>query len=325
VVPGHHVYATHENAPVPLNGSQCGHNTPFPGPVTLPRAFTGSSVGAALVSAAAARTQAARLSSGKQPLDALSLGRLLYLTGQDLCRQTPAGIPTRRLDVGRLDHALAKCEDLVACAESITAADPIPQNLAHDCRHDLSDCGLERLDGTGALIPSCGPQQNSVLWDPSYSPNACTTDQNTTHFEDADACVGTCPFADGSTKELLGSLGPQPSDPTCPDCQLNVYAALDSFDLIAELNGSFPPGTDFSSPYLVIEGKVSGSTVKVYLDLTTISAPSSWMPGASLVVSGTLDGVPQYDWYQTRAFLSLVVEQPEKVPVKDVSPVRLKL
>lgn len=327
VAPGQHVYASHPNAPqtpVPT-GLQCGATTPFPSAVTLPKAFSGSSVGAALVSAAAARVQAHQLADGEAPYRWNELARLLYLTGEDLCRPTPAGAPVRRLNVRRLDAALESgcAPSLVACGAALGGAEPIPPNLRDACRFELAECGLERLGFWGNLIESCSPPV-SVDWPGSYASPVCSTKEGPTLFQDAASCGGACPFELEPDRKVLGPVGPQPDDPTCPDCMVYTSESKNSFHLIVELNKDLPPGTTLSNPILVFQGPHASTNAKTtyYLDLLTISDASAWVPGAFQEIAGTLDGAPGLDWSATKAALVMKVEHPDTLASKDVSPLR---
>lgn len=330
VAPGQHVYATHPNATPTSSPTapQCGATTAFPPPVTLPRAYSGSSVGAALVSAAAARAQASRIASGDPAFDWDTLARLLYLTGEDLCRTTPAGVPVRRLNVARLDQTLSDpaCAPLATCAGALASAETIPAGLLQACKSELAACRLERLDSAGNLIPICPGPQTAVEWPATYASPVCFEKSGPTLFQDAAACGGACPFEAGTDRKLVGSLGPQPDDPTCPDCLVYAYGAKNAFDLIVELNPNFPPGTTFSSPFLVFKGtNLSTQTAATfYLDLLSLSEASSWTPGANLKLEGTLDGMPAFDWEDTKAVLTVMVQQPGMTSAKDVSALRLK-
>lgn len=324
VAPGQHVYAAHPNAPATASQTtvQCGSTAAFPAPVTLPRAFTGSSVGAALVSAAAARAQATRLSLGLSPLDGKTLARVLYLTADRVGRLNASGAPVRRLNVARLDDTLAsrQCQAVITCAASNGAPEQLPATLVEDCKYALADCGLERLDGAGNLITPQLRTWDPVSWTETYGSPVCTQEAEDTQFTAASSCAGLCPFEDGVGRNLLGSLGPQPHDPTCPDCKAVLNPPQNSFDLGLELSGQFPLGTSFSSPFLVLDDPTTNS--KVYLDLSTLAESAAWAPGAYLELQGSLDGATGFDWSTTSAHLAIDVYQDGKLQGTDYSPLR---
>lgn len=330
VAPGQLVYASLPgSAPqTPVETTpQCGATSIFPPQITLPRAFTGTSVSAVMVSAAAARAQYSRLRAGLDAFNGDTLARLLYLTGRNVCRVTPDNVAVRRLDVGRLDSALTlpACRPLIACAQSFVSAEPLPSTLLNSCRQQLASCGLEQLSNSGTLIPNCPSRLARVPWPASYSSPRCSEHTASTTFLDAALCGSACPFADDAHRSLVGSLGPTPNVPACPDCPGIVHRSAGTWSLRAELSADYPVNTGFGKPFLIFQGpELATGTVKTfYVDLTTVSPISVWVPGAYLHLNGTLTGAPNFDWSATSAKLSLSISIPGAVTAKDISALRL--
>jgi hypothetical protein len=330
VAPGQHVYAHLPGAAQPTEAQtaiQCDSNTAIPPPVTLARAFTGTSVSSILVAAAAARAQAQRVIFGATPFNGETLARLLYLTGKAVCRNTQNGTPVRRLDVARLDRALSRtyCQPLLTCAQSQVSADLIFPSLLDNCRAQLAACGLEQLSGGGSIITTCNLKDDRVPWPKSYTSPICSDTSAQTTFFDAASCGSTCPFADGPYRTLLGSLGPSPDRPACPDCPTIVHAPTGSWKLTVELSNEYAVGTTFTNPYLILEGpdKVTGILRTYAVGLLSVSTASQWKPGAYFRMQGTMDNLPDFKWTQTKAMLSLTIAVPGVLPGKDVSALRL--
>lgn len=283
VAPGQHVIAT---LPVPSSPLACVSGSSFPPPVRMPSSFSGSSVAAVSVAAAAARAQAARITRSLEPLSATSLERLLYLTGEDVCRFTPDGARVRRLHVGRLDHALGedRCAPLVACAQAQAGLDA---GLVATCGEALVGCGLEPGDHLGNPLPGCIPEEGHALTIPERGSSLSCTTQRSAQVAPmlASACGSSCPDDGRRDPHLIGSFGPQPNVPTCPWCS----AELSKFPIVRvvlklDLNPDFAPSTTLSNPWLRLEGsKLSdGTPQKIYIDLSLWTSGGDWQPGAHL-------------------------------------------
>ena len=332
VAPGTHVYVSHPLAPSPpsTGAPECGSTSAFPPQVTLPRAFSGSSVGSAFISAAAARIQAARIQANRTPLDAVTLARILYLTGRSLCRLNPDGVLVRRLDIGRAEEAVVseKCSlSLLACAAN--ASDEwISAGLLEHCKNALVSCRLEMIDKkTDALLPNCVPQEEGLTWPSDYTPLTCKVYTAPATFEDVATCGSLCPFETAPLQGLVGSLGPQPGGPTCPDCQMQLNLPAGTYNLIVELSTDFPLGTTFSSPYLAIQGPVGAQTMASFVNLLTMTLPSDWAPGMAFQVSGPFASLPAFEWPETQVGLIVKVQQGDLLQesVENFSSVRLEV
>jgi hypothetical protein len=329
VTPGQHVSVADPVVASPPPSSTCGASV-YPAPLSLPASITGSSVGAVLTSAAAARAQGARIAAQRPTLSSKALARVLYLSGNALCRATPAGVPVRRLDVARLDQAVATCEPLLVCAAQFPSLTSIAPDLLVACKNELASCGLERLDTAGNLIPNCPTQDPPIAWDPTYASPTCVASTGSFSFANAANCSGTCPFESVGYHALFGSLGPEPGDPACPDCELVLNMSLPSaptFTFYAELSDKFPAGTTFSQPYLVFNGPDAATQAPktYYSNLLNVSSAASWKPGAYLKLDGPLTGAPNLNWSKTKATLSVLVTAPGGASSKDVSALRLVL
>ncbi|MEM9192990.1 MAG: S8/S53 family peptidase [Myxococcota bacterium] len=332
VAPGVHVYADHPllsgtpSAPLCLPGTSS-----FPVPVEFPKTFTGSSVSAALVSAAAARVQTHQASLGSETFNQTSLARLIYLTGDAVCdRGTPLssafGAPVRRLNVARLTHALRteECRSLVDCARADLGEDPIPPNLVTQCELALVQCGLGRYNDDETFNPGCGNHED-IDWPSGYGPAVCASSLESTPFGDANSCgSGGCPYEAQPFPTAIGSLGPQPGDGGCPECALEVVSAA-LVRLRLEINHEFPSNTIFSNPYLYVRASLLGQSSygKFFAPLPNIEG--SIHPGAYLEVTVPINGVPgTIDWGTAQAQLIMEYEIDGSMPAMDYSPLRIE-
>lgn len=323
VAPGEHVMVDAAGA---ASAPMCSAGQSFPPPVTLPASLSGSSVAAALVSGAAARAQEARLAARRAPLSQPALSRLLYLTGRGLCRATAAGAPVRELHVGRLDLALSAsaCEELVVCAEQTTASGVA---LLQACAPGLVACGLEASDGQGGLAPCAAPGPTALAPPTNYQPAACALSRTAAAVAvPRAACAPACPDDAGQSPSLLGSIGPQPSEGGCPWCTLELGPSPGEVMVgLFELNPAFEPTTTIADPWLVISGQTqsSGQPTTYYVDLSTVTSPAEWYPGAALKL--TLDaGALDLDPFSAKASLQVTLQTPDaKYPATDVSGLKV--
>jgi hypothetical protein len=336
VAPGQHVYATSPYAPEMTSGSACGEGPSLSEFEALPRAFTGSSVSAALVSAAAARVQDQRLANGEPALGRETLERLLYLTGRDLCRINRSFIPVRILDIDRLDYAVANCPSVVGCADEFITNPPITTETVLDCATHLAACGLEDVNGSGDLVPSCAsPRNDPVSWPGAYieARGVCTVvvDETllTQPWTAASSCSGVCPHEDGPQRSLVGSFGPQPISPICPDCPaFFLNDPPDSIQLKLDLSRDFEPGTKVTEPFLVVTGfnPNSNQVEDFYFELPDDPSVGEWAPGEHLDI---LVGVADLDieWSMPEAIkatLVVTLDSPNaKHASKDYSALRV--
>lgn len=328
VAPGQHVYAAHPNAlQTPVAPTCGGSNTVFPAEPHLPASMTGSSVGSAMVAAAAARVQSRRLAQGRLPLRWNTLARVMYFAGDALCRNTPAGVPVRRLNVARLDRLItsAICEPLVTCAANDPSIEPIRSDLLVHCKQELAACGLETLDENDNLVVECNQAPVSVSWPANYRTEAvqCSEDTQPGAFQDAANCPPQgCPFEEGIHRSLIGSLGPQPNEGGCLDCNLAVSYNSSDITLNAELNPDFDGGTWFENPILILDGlDLQGIKATHYFPIDLKG--SVWNPGGSYKIE--ISNAPAMDWAKTLPLLDLTVVPPDDNPSNDVSPLRLEI
>ncbi|MEQ8277055.1 MAG: S8 family serine peptidase [Deltaproteobacteria bacterium] len=325
VAPGQHVYAADEAAPLTSTAPVCGGaSMAFPPTVTLPVALTGTSVSSVLVSAAAARAQAALMAAGGVPLKRTPLARLIYLTGRPVCRNTAEGTPVRMLDVARLDAAIANCPSLVQCAAAVPSSNEsiIDKWTLAECSIEIAACSA--LGGT----PPC-TQPTSVEWPSAYMNTraVCKLDVIDEPLKLVSSCTPNCPFNNGRDRALVGSLGPQPGSPLCPDCPALIDAQAPAAHLVLELEDTYEPETTLANPFLLISGPhpTTGHVQKFHIDLSKDTPPHIWVPGAHLELTVSLDG-PQIDWGQVDAIdaaLVVGVTPPGGKASTDYSPLRV--
>jgi hypothetical protein len=337
VAPGDHIYVDAPAAPPTASFPACDV-VPYPPAVTLPAVFTGSSVGSALVAATAARVQDFRVYARKPAFRADVLARLMYLGGETLCSggvprltATPDGdAVVRRLHVGRVEHLVgaAECSPLLTCAESAASF----ASVLDACRHELATCGLETLDlATDTLQLQCAPAASPVSWPTGYSAPICPAggafDASHAVIEATGCqslpagCYGGEPY-----RALLGSLGPQPTDPGCGECLAQVSAGAAAATLYLELNAALKPGTTFKKKYLEFIGwdLVAGAKKTYYTSLDNPFTDAKWFPGASLVVSAAAPTT--LDWAGTKITLIMTVNDGStSTPALDYSPLRVDI
>ncbi|MEQ9503147.1 MAG: S8 family serine peptidase [Deltaproteobacteria bacterium] len=319
VAPGQHVYAANSAAHGMPMDPICGAGGTNDYLDALPRAFTGSSVSAALVAGAAARAQHQRLMQGDAPLTRLALARVLYLTGRDLCRSTAAGVPVRMLAVDRLDHALRSCPALVACAQNIVGTEPIPAGTLAACATEVQACGF----APACTTPS---RPGPITWDPNYTSKriVCGDATATAPWQDVSACGAQCPFESHPERTAIGSLGPQPMVPLCPDCPAQFEPGKIVMSL--ELTADGDPKTAIENPYLVLNGPplVNGKPTEEYIALPT--APDvDWALGNHLDIEVDLNGssIDFSNLDDVKAGLVVNITEPDAKTVTDFSAIDL--
>ncbi|MEZ4467238.1 MAG: S8/S53 family peptidase [bacterium] len=314
LAPAQHVYVDHvpgtgdgiAGFDRPGEGAQCGGASPDYPPLKLPAAFTGTSVAAALVTGAAARTWAG-LRGRVAPLPSAEvLARLIHLTGVSVCdaanRARPSdrtGLAARLLAVDRLDAVLEPRGDddlglqrLTACLEQTGSGAMLSSMAAQGCAGLLQ----ELLASSNVRRPACQAGLEPVGWPASYVDDgftACPGNEpaRATAFEaeDADACDGLCPFEEEALRDLAGRGGPQPGEEGCPECTMLgrlANAKVIAVDLLLELYGGYLAGTSFQAPYLVVDCPAGTGTKTRFISLGEHTNVDAWKPGASVVIQG---------------------------------------
>lgn len=294
VAPADHVYAEIPGVP-----SSSAVNCPAAigvRAVQSPQVFSGSSVAAALVSAAVARAHDLYLGTGALQLSTAQVEKLLYLTGQSLCRATDDNIPVRRLSLNRLERAFAVTgcvPDLLACS---SAGIEVDASTLSNCAAVLQSCGLEPSN-------TCPLDLRGISW--SAVP-ASSCDGNYSINPPLQACTpALCPDISAPNRVLIGGTGPQPNTGGCPDC---LFARGNTaWTLYAELGSGFPIGTSFADPYVEVIG--SNDAVSI-VKLVPMTPASSWVPGAKLKVIIPLSTLnPVGTVKQIRARLVMTMQQ----------------
>jgi hypothetical protein len=271
VAPSDHVYAIIPGVPA-NSADNCPANIGVRG-VESPQVFSGSSVSTALVSAAAARAQELRLGSRQNALSSSQIEKLLYLTGEALCRTNGDGTPIRRLHVGRLESIFQTPN----CVASLLTCSAAGQEVGSTT---LSSCttAVETTCALGPAAGTCPLDQEALSW-PSLPATACDGDFNITPL--LEACNPTlCPVQTQPNRMLLGGTGPQPNTGGCPDCLLSQSATAWTFH--AELSSNFPLGTSFEDP--VIEFIAPNGEISL-IKLIPLTPASAWFPGAKLKIT----------------------------------------
>lgn len=314
VAPGERVYAFRPGLPAQEGGLRCQTHVGLGEYYESPHALTGSSVSAALVAGAAVRAQGIRMGRAEAPLRAAALERLLYLTGEPLCRTTSNGTPVRRLSVARLERALTLCPSLVTCAASGARVTP---STVNECASALTACGF----GSSPIAPVCPPRgpADRLAWAPGYHAHVAScagpgsvcggVEPGCVLGNQAPTTIGGPPtVSDQST----GILGPQPDQPTCPDCKMVLSPTDVTFHL--ELSAGYEPGTQFYDPQVIVTNEY-GDTLEGGLVLERYTNPLDWAPGKAIVLRvplAELSGIPTHlDAYRNvKARLDVTVRTP---------------
>ncbi|MFO0722770.1 MAG: S8/S53 family peptidase [Myxococcota bacterium] len=301
--PGDHVYA--QIPGVPSNSSRVCPATVGVRGVESPQVFSGSSVAAALVTGALARAQEANLAAGHSALSSQQLRSLAYLTGDPTCGAAWDNSSGYRLNVERLDAALANgacVSGLLGC----TAQTP------WECAAQITACNLPHP----LQCPRAAP--TPVGW-PSAPGNACDAQVVTATTVTGSTCTGNaCPYMSPPNRVLSGSSGPQPTSPGCLDCL--VQCSHYQWILSAQLNSSYPAGTDLSNPVLV----VNNNGLKRYVNLLNFTDAAAWHPGAFVQVilpENALGPLTTCPTVTGELVLKITIN---KVSGTDYSPLRVK-
>lgn len=324
VAPGQHVYVSHPAAAAAFGAPICVNGGESPAQVRMPMALTGSSVPAAMISAAAARAQSLRIDNALTPLTWDGLARALYVSGRGLCRDS-GRLEVRQLDVARLEHTVTSCEPLIGCLEGLTGAATIPDGIMTSCAAQIGACGLEPVDRTGNIVRTCAPPPTtSVPWPASYADTlvACGPSDGRDLF-DISTCGAMCPFELLPYRTLLGKIGPQPNSGSCPDCRLRVTPELAIAQPIAEINPLLPSGSYVVDPYLLITGFDSAGTP--FTKFAAINQMGQvWKPGQVYKPSVPL-GELDIDWDTASSKLVGTLHTPGSSPGQDAAPLTLEV
>lgn len=331
VAPAEHVYVWHPAAaPHPVQPI-CSGGQPAPA-IALPAAFTGSSVSAALVAGAAAFVQDARLASQQAPLSQDTLTRLLYLTGEPVCRTNTDGLSVRRLSMRRLQRALktTSCQALLACAAEPSFPALTPATLA-SCGPALAACGLAEAPGSEAITCARIALGAELGWAAGYDAPVCATaslDDPSPAPSGADPVLcpsGVCPFASLPDRTLVGTLGPLPGDPFCPDCLLVRDTSAGTLTLHGEVEQGLKADTEVLAAWLVVEWKDAAGTLQsAFVPLEGVEL-KEWTPGATFTVSLPASKLDFVSWPSAKAELAVdLVSSANPLPASDVSPLRIK-
>lgn len=338
VAPGEHVYVSGSFAGLTRwedAGDQCVP-APAPGNTTLrlPAVFSGTSTSTALVSAVAARAYghlALRSRAGEDvPLPSGKvMTRLLYAVGEDLCRETQAGLPVRMLSAGRAEDVLQGCSPkglrkTFTCLERADSPKVIlGAGSATACASILRDaCDLPPLN-------QCRVPGEPVTWSQAteqhYDECAPLSEgEGQDHWTVCEAEDG-CLDPDELDRASLGAVGPQPFLPLCPECTLRTHSHEDRvryFDMSMQISEDFPEGTVLSNPKLML--KVDGQ-IQV-ISLASFTDTSTWRPGASISIGDipALEGGISLESLSL-AVLSTRISQFDRRSATDYSPLRISV
>ncbi|MFN3198494.1 MAG: hypothetical protein ACE366_08770 [Bradymonadia bacterium] len=266
----------------------------------LPAVFTGTSVATALVTAAASRLYG-HLGVRRDQGDTFDLpsghvmSRLLYITGEGLCRETGDGTPVRQVSLARAEALVSECDarflpKIFRCLDEAAGPEVFAnRDLIQACSRLIE--GLCRIEMTQDR--SCEPSEITVDWSDEMTSahNRCLDGQEVTPPESAPGPDAWLPCEDGVCagrfdwdRVTLGRLGPQPGGELCPACN-GVVATNDRddsirFSLDLWLSRAYPEETIITDPklYVLINGDVHE------VDLTHYSHLGDWVPGGQVKI-----------------------------------------
>lgn len=281
VAPGEHVYAKHPAAAVNTGALFCTTNSE-PAGVSLPRVFSGSSVSGAYVAGAIARAQDLWINKTGTALTPIQAQKLVYLTGQTLCREAGADQYTRMVSVPRLEAAIAN----QSCGNSLLSCDGNGElsgwQTYTNCTAALVTCGLEP-----AGPPTCVKAKDGVDWPAGYTQPICDGVHTSSSAQTGQCQPGdplSCPYEELPSAIELGSFGPQPVTGGCPECRLTCSNGTSPWVLKAQLSNYFPGTTNLTLPMLAISKQ--GSSTTTWVNLTPSLSPASvWKIGAYVQVN----------------------------------------
>ncbi len=319
--PGQHVYVDARDwigaVPATEVAPACARGADHPPFLTLPKAISGTSAATALASGLAAQAFAIRAGAnedraerglrGLQPLNRRRLARLLYLTGERMCDRTPTGLQHRRLSASRLEQALRhrRARRILRCAGQPEPFGLFLPGLLEDCTDELASVGLPEDPGT------CIFQEADIPWPDAPAPCATydiacgpgTTDCPVPLADDCGfpLCANEI---DSPDRYSIGSLGPQPGQPWCPDC--SIQRSGDLAILTADLASSIPAGAVVTKVYVQIRKPGGGKT---YASVSAYVPDSAWFAGNLFKATITLPpsvhspAFSASDWASSKATL----------------------
>ena len=321
--PGQHVYVDAQgwvgDIPPTEVAPACGTGgldarAPF---LTLPKAISGTSASTALASGIAARAlevhaeeSEARVAAGRRTLQDLNrrrLARMLWFTGERMCGSTPTGLLQRRVSMERFEQALQhrRARRLLRCAGQPEPFGLLLPGLLEDCAGQLASVGLPEDPA------SCLFSEPDLPW-PAEPVAPCDT-----YDAPCDPALG-CPRPDAGDcgfplcayelespdRYSIGSLGPQPGDPWCPDCLFSVLAPGNLVRLTADLAMSIPASAVVTKTYLRIK-KPDGRSA--YASVSAYVPDSAWFAGnyfkATITLPASVHGFSSTDWKNSSATL----------------------
>lgn len=335
VAPGEHVYVTGDFAGIERwEDIQSCDALPEPGNTSLrlPAVFSGTSTSSALITAVASRVYghlSVRRAEGEQiPLPSGQvMSRFLYALGEGVCRRTEEGLPVRMISAARAEKVARICPEagLRDVFECLAHADR-PEVILGPGSANRCAVALDRACGMPAA-DRCREPEAPVTWTAEIEEDypMCEDLPGALNGNPWQICgEGECPDFNGIDRATLGSLGPQPSLPMCPDCMLrSIFEERDSvirqYDLLLSLSSEFPEATEITGPRLML--KVNGDIM--VLSLAPYTNLADWAPGKSLEILNvpSPNGVDYRD--VSMAVISTKISQPGAQPATDYSSLRL--
>lgn len=329
VAPGEHVYAAlydDSGAVVPLDE----------GPFAFPSAWSGTSVGAALTSAVAARAQADRARAGAPPLRWVELERLLWLTGRDLGRASLLpGVGVRRVDACRLGEALSlasliggeappaagACKDLLACAGGLTSEAALSAAVVAECQPPAAACLAATTCGAGdPLLPTL-PDDALTVGGPVLVPVA--GDGQATEV----CLTASCPYDGTPDAYSLGDVTPLPFGDGCNDC-FGKLAAAKTMTFRFNLNPKLAPGSQWTDAWVeYVNPAGSKASVQLAPYLTGSGGFDPWLPGYSTTIEKVKHDIfpsSAAELKGAKAVLVSIIEPEGARPYRDESPLYLE-
>ena len=287
--------------------------------LTLPKAISGTSAATALASGIAARAldihadeNLTRFAAGRRALQTLNrrrMARMLWLTGERMCSgTTPTGLQHRRISMERFESALRhrRARRLLRCAGQAEPFGILLPGLLEDCTDELADVGLPEDPA------NCLASPGDLPWPPEPVGPCATYDvpcdvpgPNCPRPLAGDCSFPLCEFeVESPDRYSIGSLGPQPGDPWCPDCLFDITAAGTHVVLTADLATSIPLGALVTKAYVQIR-RPDGS--KTYASVSAYVPDSAWFAGnlfkATLTLPASVHGFTASDWSKSKATL----------------------
>jgi hypothetical protein len=257
--PGMHVFvnAKAHFQPLPQQAAHCTNLAPVTDADAFP--MSGTSLSAALATGLAGTLQRSISASAatalgapgaKAGLDAARLGRLLAVTGEPVTMPVAGADATHRLSACRA-HAVLSANCLGSLPPGVT---PIGGAFPAACASAVATCA--------------GDPQGDAAWPAGYPQPTCTpTSSAPTPTQSLNCTDQTC-----LTAFEAGILGPQPPDPVCTVCGLDVFWEKVGDDWLArgtayiEL-GTLFPWSDYKVTAMDIYAKAAGT--KQYFKVAT--------------------------------------------------------